>query len=173
MFRNSSDFNFGFFFIIVFRLGLYRTGAGRPNAVAIAAVWTDDLRSKCRDKRKWIANFIVVLMTIFRAGNDQLDVAADRGCKAESGPSNLCYNPFGSRGDGTFRRRRRHHKKTSGEREAPEWRKETTVGQRIKQPDAFRRRYRYTQNRPIYWLANDVPQPTGWSNLSWLITRYW
>lgn len=26
----------------------------------------------------------------------------------ESGPSNLCYNPFGSRGDGTFGRHHTH-----------------------------------------------------------------
>lgn len=47
-------------------------------------------------------------MTIFRVGNDQLDVretgAISPSATGQSGPSNLCYNPFGSRGDGTFRR---------------------------------------------------------------------
>ena len=59
-----------------------------------------------------MANFIVALMTIFRpvmtswtlAGRDhpKKAPAAAAASATESGPSNLCYNPFGSRGDGTL-----------------------------------------------------------------------
>lgn len=57
---------------------------------------------------------LVALMTILPTDNDRLDhtqTGEERKRekkkwlpRTESGPSNLCYNPFGSRGDGTFGR---------------------------------------------------------------------
>ena len=51
--------------------------------------------------------------------------AAAAASATESGPSNLCYNPFGSRGDGTL----------DDTSQQPEWRKETTVGEEKKEEE--------------------------------------
>ncbi len=119
-----------------------------------------------------MANFIVALMTIFRPvmtswtqgaraaiTRKALLLLPPQPLATESGPSNLCYNPFGSRGDGTFGR----HQPAAGE--ANEEKKQPS-GKRIKQPAAVA----VTALLKMILTLSTTIITTGWSKAcNWLL----